>query len=172
MSTRILQPLARHHQTPVVRHIPHSVKHEYGTGLSWPWSVRDNQWEITDGEYKIRDSIFVILSTPLGSRYMQPDFGSMLPLMVFTNYDAIARAELKRYTFQAVKRWEPRINLQQVQLNETELKDNAVGVELSYTISGTNSSAPHVARIPVQLDNGTIRFNNPAGYTLHGRRVF
>ena len=103
---------------------------------------------------------------------MQPDFGSMLPLMVFANYDPITQAELKRYTFDAIRRWETRTNLLAVYLDDTGVKDNAVGIELHYTIKGVNSSAPNIARIPVQLDNGTVKFANATSFKLHGQRVF
>ena len=135
-------------------------------------TLTDGRFNILEWQEHIAQSIADILSTPIGTRVMRPDYGSKLPRLVDRPINQAWKLEVYVAVVEALGRWEPRINLQQVQLNETELKDNAVGVELSYTISGTNSSAPHVARIPVQLDNGTIRFNNPAGYTLHGRRVF
>ena len=74
------------------------VQKKFGRGLAWPSVVRNSQWEHSEGEQKIRESIFVILSTPLGSRYHQPDFGSMLPLLVFANYDeATAKNVVMRY---------------------------------------------------------------------------
>ena len=171
MSTRILQPIARRHQAPLVQHLPKEVRHQFGRGLGYPWAVRNNQWETAEGEEKIQVSIFVILSTPLGSRYGQPDFGSMLPLLVFANYDSIMKAELKRYSAEAIRRWEPRIQLQQVILNDANAAENAIDIAVSYILKNA-SSGPQTATIPVKLENNSLRFQNPGKFTLHGQRVF
>lgn len=171
MSTRILQPLARRHQAPLVQHLPKEVRHQYGRGLGYPWAVRNNQWEVVEGEEKIQVSIFVILSTPLGSRYATPDFGSMLPLLVFANYDPITKAEIKRYSAEAIRRWEPRIQLQQVILNDSGVTENAIDIAISYLLKNAGTGL-QTATIPARLENNVLRFQNPGKFTLHGQRVF
>lgn len=60
----------------------------------------------------IADSIARILRTAIGSRVMEPEFGSNLYLLVDKRADERWRLLLIRYTFEAIERWEPRVKLQ------------------------------------------------------------
>ncbi|AZC16650.1 MULTISPECIES: GPW/gp25 family protein [Pseudomonas] len=64
----------------------------------------------------VRQSIEDILSTPLGSRRMRPEYGSNLrrfvDLPVTGGWKSAVQAEVAR----ALLRWEPRLKLEQVQV--------------------------------------------------------
>lgn len=62
----------------------------------------------------VRSSILQILGTYIGERYMLPEFGSRLPELVFEPNDDISVALSRVYTIDAIKRWEPRVQLNQV----------------------------------------------------------
>lgn len=169
--TTILQPLAKRKSLPLVQKLPAAVQQQYGTGLSYPLELINNSWATASGEVKIEQSLYVILSTPIGARFMQPDFGSMLPLLVFARYDDATRADLKRYTYEAIQRWEPRIRLLRVVILEDDVQDNMVGVALEYQMVDSDAFF-RSATIPVRIENNALRFQPPGNFSLHNRPVF
>ena len=68
------------------------------------------------GVHHLRQSIEDILTTPLGSRLMRPEYGSTIrrfvDLPVSEGWKSAVQAEAAR----ALKRWEPRLELTQVQV--------------------------------------------------------
>ena len=66
------------------------------------------------GVEHLRQSIADILTTPVGSRVMRPEYGSHLPRMVDLpvnkGWISAVQAEVAR----AISRWEPRLKLQRV----------------------------------------------------------
>ena len=78
----------------------------------------------------LRQSIEDILTTPLGSRRMRPDYGSKLrrfvDLPVNEGWKSAVQAEVAR----ALTRWEPRLKLQRVRVVAVE------GGQISLQLSG------------------------------------
>ncbi|GHD59856.1 GPW/gp25 family protein [Jeongeupia chitinilytica] len=64
----------------------------------------------------IRQSVRCILTTPLGSRVMRRDFGSLLPDLVDAPMNAVTIQRARAATVMAVQRWEPRLRITAVQL--------------------------------------------------------
>ncbi|WP_296268420.1 GPW/gp25 family protein [Pseudomonas sp. MLB6B] len=68
------------------------------------------------GKAHLRQSIEVILTTPVGSRRMRPEFGSNLrryiDLPVTEGWKSAVQAEVAR----ALGRWEPRLKLERVRV--------------------------------------------------------
>lgn len=64
----------------------------------------------------VRQSIEVILSTPLGSRRMRPEFGSQLRRYVDMPVNEGWKGAVSAETVRAVGRWEPRVKLEQVSI--------------------------------------------------------
>lgn len=80
----------------------------------------------------IRQSVKDILSTPLLSRRMLPDYGSDLPNLVDAPEDRTTQIRIIMATAVALARWEPRIQIDSV---------NAVQVragKISLTIAATD----------------------------------
>lgn len=59
----------------------------------------------------IRQSIADILTTPLGSRIMRREYGSMLPELIDHPGHHATRLRLQSATVMALTRWEPRIRI-------------------------------------------------------------
>lgn len=78
----------------------------------------------------LRQSIEDILTTPLGSRRMRPDYGSKLrrfvDLPVNEGWKSAVQAEVAR----ALTRWEPRLKLQRVRVM------SIVGGQITLQLSG------------------------------------
>jgi len=64
----------------------------------------------------IRQSIADILTTPIGSRVMRRDYGSLLPELIDQPLNGAGSVRLYAATAAAILRWEPRVRLSRVQL--------------------------------------------------------
>jgi len=69
-----------------------------------------------DGTAHLIQSIGDILSTPIGSRVMRRDYGSLLPELVDAAANPSGRLAVFAATAIALKRWEPRLKLTKVGL--------------------------------------------------------
>ena len=90
------------------------------TGFAFPLQL-DAQGGIAvaSGDDKIRLAVLAILGTQLGERLMRPTFGCALRTLAFAPMNT-ATANLAQYYIQdALTRWEPRIQLDQVQAQPT-----------------------------------------------------
>lgn len=67
---------------------------------------------------EIKQSIEMILSTAQGERVMRPAFGSQLHELVFEPINLETMALARKYVFDALSMWEPRIRLLDVQVRD------------------------------------------------------
>ncbi|MEN5126869.1 GPW/gp25 family protein [Pseudomonas alloputida] len=85
----------------------------------------------------LKQSIEDILTTPLGSRRMQPDYGSNLrrfvDLPVNEGWKSAVQAEVAR----ALGRWEPRVQLERVKV--ISVLDGQIGLELTGQYLGNSA---------------------------------
>lgn len=72
---------------------------------------------IADLEH-LTQSIKLILNTPIGSRVMLPEFGSEVIDLIDTPMTPSNQLRLYAATHEAIARWEPRIDVQQVKLQK------------------------------------------------------
>ena len=74
----------------------------------------------------IQAGIYQIINTVPGERRMLPEFGSRVRSLVFDPHDAILYTEIGREVIRAVERWEPRIVLEDVQIQKDPANEHAV----------------------------------------------
>lgn len=110
-----------------------------------------------EGVDKINDSIYNILSTRVGERFMVPEFGSQLHKCVFEPNTAIFRDLAEFYIRQALERWEKRIQILAINVKVLEF-DNIVPIEITYRIANTNMTSTFV--YPFNVNSS----GNPASY--------
>lgn len=65
----------------------------------------------------LSQSVADILTTPIGSRVMRRDYGSLLPELIDQPFNAATRLRLYGAAALALMRWEPRIRLIRIQLH-------------------------------------------------------
>lgn len=75
----------------------------------------------------LHQSIFDILMTPLGSRLIRRDYGSLLPYLLDTPITATTKIKMMAAIATALIKWEPRIKVRAVRLF---LMDNGLTVTL------------------------------------------
>ena len=83
----------------------------------------------------IRQSIADILTTPLGSRVMRRDYGSLLPELIDHPQNDATNLMLMAATVDALLRWEPRLRIDQVQTYRSE--DGSLQLDLEGSIRDT-----------------------------------
>ncbi len=77
----------------------------------------------------IRQSIGDILGTPVGARAMRREYGSLLPDLIDHPGNHANRLRLQVATVMAILRWEPRVAITSVAVNQ----DMAGGIALDIT---------------------------------------
>ena len=86
----------------------------------------------------VEKSILRILKTPKGTRVMRPEFGSELYKLRDRKMDPQTILLLSKYTYEAIKKWEPRVSVEKVNYIpngdsltlDISLKDRAIKVTL------------------------------------------
>lgn len=64
----------------------------------------------------LRQSIFDILMTPLGSRLIRRDYGSLLPFLIDSPINSATKLKLMSAIATAIVKWEPRVKVRSVSL--------------------------------------------------------
>lgn len=79
-----------------------------------------------DGADHIKQSITDVLTTRIGTRVMRRDYGSRLSELVDNPYTEILLADLFAETVIALKKWEPRVSVDQVSVQEVTAEGRIV----------------------------------------------
>jgi phage baseplate assembly protein W len=111
-------------------------------GVGWQFYVGvDDQGRIANAAYEesIRQAIGIILRTAPGERVMRPDFGCGIHDLVFEVNSASTATRVATQVRQALLRWEPRINVSDVQVTAGE-DDAVLFIGIEYKVRATNNS--------------------------------
>jgi len=111
-----------------------------GTGWRFPiMPDRAGSLGYVEGDANVEQSLHILLMTELGERVMRSDFGTQAPRLVFSPGSIQYLNLLENTIREAVRDWEPRIDLTQV-LVEADLEaEYKVNVSISYTVRRTNT---------------------------------
>ncbi len=112
-----------------------------GRGWSFPVQVDPNTGDIAVVAYEedIRQAILLILRTALGERVMRPDFGAGLETLVFEPVNTTTMALARQRVEEALITWEPRIDVNDVQVTTDQATRNRLDILIGYTIRATNT---------------------------------
>lgn len=89
-----------------------------GRGWGFPVAIdREGRLPLADGPDKVRESIGIILDTEPGERVMLPGFGVGLRRYLAEPNTVAVRALIKRDVELGLGTWEPRINLDSVDVS-------------------------------------------------------
>ena len=117
----------------------HIRNREYiGQGLAFPLQVNPRgEIAIASGDHDIEQSIHVILGTMLGERVMRPEFGCRIHELVFAPHNAATEGLAELYVKEALTRWEPRIEVTDVETATDPVHDGALLIEVKYRVRDT-----------------------------------
>jgi phage baseplate assembly protein W len=111
-----------------------------GRGWSFPVKLSSTgTLSFLDGEEKIRQSIWIILSTAPGERQMRPGFGCGIHDLVFEPNTAALRGLVQQKVFDALVQWEPRINVVDVRVQTPPEARNHLLIRIDYRIRANNA---------------------------------
>lgn len=106
----------------------------------------------TSGLEHIRQSIADILTTPIGSRVMRREYGSLLPELIDQPLTDATLLQAYAAIVMALLRWEPRIRIERItRLVNAERPGTAT---LEADVIRLDTSAPERARLEVSLPSG------------------
>lgn len=92
-----------------------------------------------DGDENVEQSLKILLLTNLGQRVMRPDFGCKAPRLVFAPGSTQYLGLLETTIREAVRDWEPRVDLEQVSAEVDPEDETRVTVHIGYRIRQTNT---------------------------------
>ncbi len=112
-----------------------------GRGWTFPPTFRKEREEVemvTEVD-DINQSLEIILSTRLGERIMRPEFGCNLEELLFSPIDLTLTTFISDLVTRAITLYEPRVDLNRVNIDTSENLEGVVNIEVDYTIRATNS---------------------------------
>ena len=110
-----------------------------GSGLAFPLQVdRLGGIALASGEQDIDQAIELILSTAPGERPMRPEFGCGVHDFVFDTIDAGTVARMETEIRSALDRWEPRIEVADVEFDLAGVDRGALLIHIAYRLRATN----------------------------------
>ena len=114
------------------------------TGKGWRFPILPDAaggLGYVEGDENVEQSLKILLLTALGQRVMRPDFGTAAPRMVFAPGSVQNLGLLETSLREAVRDWEPRIDLEEVRVEVNPADETQVTVQLAYRIRQTNTRA-------------------------------
>jgi hypothetical protein len=103
-----------------------------GQGIAFPTRMNVQGGLQLSGSIKnIEESIFLILRTHIGERVYRPDFGSRLSELVFAPLNTQTLLLMRLYVEEALKRWEPRITLEEIRTDPDPVRGR-VDITITY----------------------------------------
>ena len=109
-------------------------------GVGWAFPLRlapDRTVATVAYEEDVRESIRIILGTRRGERVMRPDFGAGLEDFVFEPISTTTVELLKRRVEEALVDWEPRIDVERVEVADDRARGRLL-IALDYRVRSTN----------------------------------
>ena len=124
-----------------------------GVGWTFPVCLRGGRIEMSEYEQDIREAIRIILLTNRGERLMRPDFGAGLVDFLYESLSSSTLERIRTRVTEALIDWEPRIDIQSVDVSVDSSEPNKVLIEMSYWVRSTNTLANLV--YPFYLEEGS-----------------
>jgi phage baseplate assembly protein W len=87
-------------------------------------------------ETDIEQAVRIILSTRPGERRMRPAFGCRIHELLFDPINARTFGLVRRFVTEALERWEPRIEVQEVEVDHTGA-EGTIDISVVYEIRAT-----------------------------------
>lgn len=117
-----------------------SSKSFLGTGMKFPPQIDPGtgRFSLSSGAQSVRESVYLILMTQRGERWLEPEFGSRILSYTFLDISPTTVTLLTNELRALLLEQEPRISDVQVEL-DPETREGCLIFNLSYTITETNT---------------------------------
>jgi len=110
-----------------------------GSGLAFPMHAdQRGGLALARGVDDIEQAISLILGTAPGERPMRPEFGCAVHEVVFDSIDAAIIGKVHTAVHQALERWEPRIEVVDLDVEQSEQHAGTLLVDITYRVRATS----------------------------------
>jgi phage baseplate assembly protein W len=110
-------------------------------GAGWAFPLRTDRSggiALVSRERELEESVRLILGTAPGERPMRPEFGCRIHDEVFAEADAATAGRIATAVRAALRRWEPRIVVDEVTVTLDPAEPSTLYIDIRYTIKSTN----------------------------------
>ena len=116
-----------------------SEKAFLGTGMKFPPQIDPGtgRFALSSMEQSVRESVYLILMTSQGERWLEPGFGSQMNGYAFMDTSPTVMRMLSDQLRDLLLRQEPRIGDAEVEV-DPEAQDGCLVVSIRYTVAATN----------------------------------
>ena len=108
---------------------------------------------MVESEEDIAQSLHILFSTAVGERLMLPEYGSELDLLIFEQLNTTLKTYVAHLLRNSIILYEPRIEIDKIEIDDSDWLNGYIQVQLSYFIKSTNSR--HNLVFPFYLEEGT-----------------
>jgi phage baseplate assembly protein W len=109
-----------------------------GKGWNYPMGTdATGRIALASDDRNIAQAIRFVLSTAPGERPMRPEFGCGIHDYVFAPADATTAGQLASEVKKSLARWDPRINVESVDVSVDAVDRNAMYIDIHYTKKGS-----------------------------------
>ncbi len=117
-----------------------------GRGWDFPpaFDKASKSVSMLEGVDDIESSLDILLSTRLGERTMQPNYGCNLDEMVFETMNLTLVTYLSDLVKTAILYFEPRIRLEGLEIDTSREHEGVLLINIDYTVKATNSRVNYV----------------------------
>ncbi|WP_372756883.1 GPW/gp25 family protein [Mariniflexile sp.] len=131
------------------------IKSFLGTGWAFPpeFIREQKQTKMFSNEDDIKSSLHVLLTTRLGERIMLPNYGCNLEELIFESLNRTLITYITDLIKTAILYHEPRIDVNKIDISESDSLEGKLIVAIDYTVRATNSRTNVV--FPFYKNEGT-----------------
>jgi len=115
-----------------------------GTGWKFPIEFNKETVEMLSYEDDIKNSLDVLFATNVGERIMHPNYGTALSSFLFMPVNKSTITYMQAVISDEILFNEPRIILDDVEINPSALESGRLDIVISYTIRITNNRYNYV----------------------------
>ncbi|MEM8525026.1 MAG: GPW/gp25 family protein [Bacteroidota bacterium] len=126
-----------------------------GTGWSFPprFNRAMGAIEMVSDVEDIKESLSILLSTTIGERVLQAEYGCNLEEMVFEPINRVTLLIIEDMVRTAILYYEARINPLDITVSDANINEGVLEINVAFEIRGTNTRFNFV--YPFYLEEGT-----------------
>lgn len=110
-----------------------------GAGWAFPLELdQTGSFALVADDREIQQAIRLIIGTAYGERPMRPDFGCAIQDFVFADATAATAGRITSAVRASLKRWEPRIDVDDVRVTIDEADRSLLYIDIRYHIKNSN----------------------------------
>jgi len=113
-----------------------------GRGWSFPPTFHNKTIEgieMVENEVDIKESLEILLNTSVGERIMLPEYGCDIRDFLFESITTSKLNFLRELILTAITKYEPRIDLNEINIDPSEYQAGIIKVFIDYSIITTNT---------------------------------